>query len=55
LKGTVTSNTKGKRIFLYRLSPETFGYTFVCTYLLTHTQSYIIHTYNHTYLYMVHA
>jgi hypothetical protein len=24
-----TSNTKGKRIFLYRLSPETFGYTLV--------------------------
>jgi len=24
-----TSNTKGKRMFRYRLSPETFGYTFV--------------------------
>jgi hypothetical protein len=24
-----TSNTKGKRIFRYRLSPETFGYTLV--------------------------
>jgi len=24
-----TSNTKGKRIFIYRLSPETFGYTLV--------------------------
>jgi len=23
------SNTKGKRKFLYRLSPETFGYTLV--------------------------
>jgi hypothetical protein len=23
------SNTKGKRIFRYRLSPETFGYTLV--------------------------
>jgi len=23
-----TSNTEGKRIFRYRLSPETFGYTF---------------------------
>jgi hypothetical protein len=29
LKGTATSNTKGKRIFRYRLSPETFGYTLV--------------------------
>jgi len=35
-----TSNTKGERIFRYRLSPETFGYTLVafntvinlCTY-----------------------
>jgi len=27
LKGTETSNTKGKRIFRYRFSPETFGYT----------------------------
>jgi len=24
-----TSNTKGKRVFRYRLSPETFGYTLV--------------------------
>jgi len=24
-----TSNTKGKRIVCYRLSPETFGYTLV--------------------------
>jgi hypothetical protein len=24
-----TSNTKGKRTYLYRLSPETFGYTLV--------------------------
>jgi len=23
------SNTKGKRIFRYRLSPETFGYTII--------------------------
>jgi len=29
-----TSNTKGKRIFRYRLSPETFGYTLVFTYLI---------------------
>jgi len=26
-----TSNTKGKPIFRYRLSPETFGYTLVCS------------------------
>jgi hypothetical protein len=32
LKGTATSNTKGKRIFHYRLSPETFGYTIVHTF-----------------------
>jgi len=25
----LTSNTKGKSIFRYRLSPETFGYTLV--------------------------
>jgi hypothetical protein len=25
-----TSNTKGARIFRSRLSPETFGYTFIC-------------------------
>jgi hypothetical protein len=25
-----TSNTKGKSIFLYGLSPETFGYTLIC-------------------------
>jgi len=24
------NNTKGKHIFRYRLSPETFGYTLVC-------------------------
>jgi len=29
LKGTETSNTEGKRIFHYWLSPETFGYTLV--------------------------
>jgi hypothetical protein len=29
LKGTATSKTKDKHIFLYRLSPETFGYTLV--------------------------
>jgi hypothetical protein len=29
-----TSNTKGKRIFRYRLSPETFGYTLVRTQIL---------------------
>jgi hypothetical protein len=29
LVGTETSNTKDKRIFRYRLSPETFGYTLV--------------------------
>jgi len=27
LKRTAASNTKGKRKFPYRLSPETFGYT----------------------------
>jgi hypothetical protein len=26
-----TSNTKGKHIFCYRVSSETFGYTLVCT------------------------
>jgi hypothetical protein len=26
----LTSKTKGKRIFRYLLSPETFGYTFIC-------------------------
>jgi hypothetical protein len=26
LKGTATSNTKGKRVFRYWLSPETYGY-----------------------------
>jgi len=25
----LTSNTKGQHIFHYRLSPETFGYTFI--------------------------
>jgi hypothetical protein len=30
LKWTVMSNTKGKRIFRDRLSPETSGYTLVC-------------------------
>jgi len=29
LKGTATSHTKCKRRFLYRLSPETFGYILV--------------------------
>jgi len=29
-----TSNTKGKRIFRYRLSPETFGYTHICSSVL---------------------
>jgi len=29
LKGTATSNSEGKPIFLYRLSPETFGHAFV--------------------------
>jgi len=33
LKGTATSNTKGKRIFRYRLSPETFGYTLALSVL----------------------
>jgi len=28
-----TSNTKGKRTFRYRLSPETFGYTFVLIHI----------------------
>jgi len=39
LKGTATSNTKGTCIFLYGLSPETFGYIFVyhsCTQLWRH-------------------
>jgi hypothetical protein len=27
LKRIATSNTKGKSIFRYRLSPETFGYS----------------------------
>jgi hypothetical protein len=26
----LTSNTKGKHMFLYRLSPETFGHALVC-------------------------
>jgi hypothetical protein len=34
LKGTTTSNTEGSRIFLNRLSPESFGYTLV-DYLMT--------------------
>jgi hypothetical protein len=34
-----TSNTKGKRIFRYRLNPETFGYT-VVSYLLRMRQSH---------------
>jgi len=29
LKGTAVSNAKGKCIFHYHLSPETFGYTLV--------------------------
>jgi len=29
LKGTATSETNGKHIFDYRLSPETFGYTLI--------------------------
>jgi len=32
LKGTASSNTKGKLIFRYRLSPETFGYILVQTH-----------------------
>jgi hypothetical protein len=32
LKGTVTSSTKGERIFRYGLSPETFGYYLCITY-----------------------
>jgi hypothetical protein len=30
LRCFLTSSTKGKRVFRYRLSPETFGYTLVC-------------------------
>jgi len=30
------SNTKGKRIFIYRLSPETFGYTLLWLLKPTH-------------------
>jgi hypothetical protein len=31
LKGRATSNTKGKRIFRYGLSPEIFEYNLVCS------------------------
>jgi len=33
LKGTATSDTKGKRIFRYRLSSETLGYILVMVFL----------------------
>jgi hypothetical protein len=33
-----TSNTKGKRIFRYRLSPETFGYTLVWSSFRRHSE-----------------
>jgi hypothetical protein len=49
LKGTATSRTKGKRVFHYRLTPETYQYTLVyqsikktgilykmCIYILAH-------------------
>jgi hypothetical protein len=32
-----TSNSKGKRIFRYRLGPEAFGYTFIYTVAITIT------------------
>jgi len=34
------SNTKGKRRFRYRHSPETFGYTLIYIYIHTHTQTH---------------
>jgi len=33
MKGAATSNTKGKRIFLYRISPETLGFALVLSLL----------------------
>jgi hypothetical protein len=37
-----TSNTKGKHIFRYRLSLETFGYPFVRTYVHAYVHIYIV-------------
>jgi len=42
LKGTATSKTNGKCVFLYRLSPETFRYTLVYYHRLTVSFIYLM-------------
>jgi hypothetical protein len=50
----LTSFYSCKHIFLYRLSPETFGYIRVHTYIHTYINTYIIYIPVHTYAH-IHA
>jgi hypothetical protein len=46
-----TSSTKGKRIFLYRVSPGTFGYTVVHSQIRLQSKHFMFHIYIQLYLF----